>query len=282
VTSNQNKPSYLKEMLTHKYSLYGLMGAVAGGAALSVVAAPLAAVPLIGYAAAQGVASLFVPGSRWWRDKVDLVHRQQARVDSINRLVHEIGRRNMSMTSSLDWQTFARMQDRVETLRRASSGPNSKVTTNDTETLADTSVNFLSLWLLSLVLRERQEAFRSEGVDQKIRDLDRRLSDDALQRADRQRFEKAKKDLEGLAERRVNVESQHAATRTGMLTLADGVEEVFHNIMKNPQSDQVRVFLDDAIARVRMDETVEAELSSELSLEDAFKELEEASSKERA
>ena len=39
----KKKPSYLKEMLTHNYSLYGLLGAIAGGAALSIVSGGLSA-----------------------------------------------------------------------------------------------------------------------------------------------------------------------------------------------------------------------------------------------
>ena len=259
-------------MLKHRYSLYGFLGAVAGGAVLSVVAAPLVALPLVGFVAAESIAALFLPGSRWWRDRVDSRHRGEHREAMRNNLLSELEKRVGRIDACKEGETYRRMVDRIETLARTAVESLSQVTPRDVERLDDATVNYLSLWLLGLVLRERQEAFRAEDLDRRILELERRLKDEALQAADRARFRKARDELEKVVERRTSVESHLAATRSGMLTMADGLEEIFSNVMQNPQSTEVRAYLDTAIEHVRMAEGVEAEMATHL--DDAFAQLE--------
>jgi hypothetical protein len=258
-------------MLKHRYSLYGFLGAVAGGAVLSVVAAPLVAVPIVGFVAAESIAALFLPGSRWWRDRVDSRHRGEHREAMRKNLLAELEKRVGRIESAKEGETYRRMLDRVQTLARTAAESISQVTPRDVERLDDATVNYLSLWLLGLVLRERQEAFRSEDLDRRVAELDKRLKDETLQGADRARFRKARVDLEKVVERRTSVESHLAATRSGMLTMADGLEEIFSNVMQNPQSTEVRAYLDTAIEQVRVAEGIEAEM---VSLDDAFAQLE--------
>jgi hypothetical protein len=265
------KPSYLKEMLTHKLSMYGFFGAIAGGAALSVVAAPLAVVPLVGFAAVEGVAALFIPGSRWWQDRVDAKQRKEHRERLRGHVLAELNKRNPALGAVQEWRTYERLCDRVDVLTRTASSKLSQVTQRDAERLDDATVNYLSLWLTTWVMRERQEALRGENVDRRIAELERRLSDDSVQGADRLRFEKAKDDLDKVRERSLSVESHLASARSGMITLADGIEEIFENVMKNPNADDVRPYLDLAIEQVRLADNVEAEMQDELA--NAFDEL---------
>ena len=277
----KKKPSYLAEMLQHRYSLYGFLSAVAGGAALSVVAAPLVAVPLVGFVAAEGVAALFVPGSKWWRDKVDAKFRATQREALRENLLSELKRRVGQPAGTKEGNTYERMRDRIRTLEATASDTSSQVTTRDVERLDDATVNYLSLWMLGLVLKERQEAFRLEDLDRRINELDRRLQDEELESADRHRFQKARDDLEKVLDRRTSVESHLATTKSSMLTLADGLEEIFSNVMKNPQGEEVRTYLDTAIEQVRLADGVEAEMATQL--DDAFAELaREEEAKQRA
>ena len=275
------EPSYLKEMLKHRYSLYGFLGAIAGGAVLSVVAAPLVAVPLVGFVAAETIAALFVPGSKRFRDNVDARHRGAHREAMRKNLLGELGKRVGRLDSVKEGETYTRMTERVATLSRTAAESLSQVTPRDVERLDDATVNYLSLWLTGLVLRERQEAFRGEDLDRRLAELVRRLKDEELQGADRARFRKAHADLEKVVERRTSVESHLAATRAGMLSMADGLEEIFSNVMQNPQSTEVRSYLDTAIEQVRLTEGVEAEMATHL--DDAFAELEKKeAAKEKA
>ena len=259
-------------MLKHRYSLYGFLGAVAGGAVLSVIAAPLVAVPLVGFVAAESIAALFVPGSKRWRDQIDSKHRSEQREALRQSLLGELQKRTESLEQSQEGATYHRMRDRIATLSRTAAQRVSQVTPRDVERLDDATVNFLSLWLLGLVLRERQEACRAEDLDRRVAELERRLKDESVQGSDRARFRKARDDLEKVVERRTSVESQLATTRSSMLTMADGLEEVFSNVMQNPQSTEVRAYLDTAIEQVRLTEGIEAEMAVEL--DDAFAQLE--------
>ena len=268
----KQKPSYLREMLQHRLSVAGFFGAVAGGAALSVVAAPLAAIPIVGFLAAESLAVLFVPGSKWWQDRVDIKHRRIQRDATRASTLSEIEKRVPSAASTKDGDTYRRMLDRVATLARTAADKSSQVTPRDVERFDDATINYLSAWLLSLVLRERQEAFRGEDLDRRVAELERKLTDKSVQGADRLRFEKAKDDLQKVLERRTSVDSQLATARASMLTIADALEEIFGNVMKNPSGEDVRGYLDMAIEQVRIEDGAEVEADSQL--EDAFAELE--------
>lgn len=268
----KKQPSYLSEMLKHRFSVVGALGAVAGGAALAVVAAPLAAVPIVGFLAVESVAALFVPSSKWWRDRVDIKHRRQQREALRTSVMREIARRVNAPLGSKEGSIYASMMDRVATLARTAADKATAVTPRDVERLDDATVNYLSAWLLSLVLRERQEVFRGEDLDRRVAELERKLTDKSVQGADRLRFEKAKDDLQKVLERRTSVDSQLATARANMLTMADALEEIFGNVMKNPNGDDVRIYLDTAIERVRIEDG--AEVESDSRLEDAFAELE--------
>ena len=75
-------------------------------------------------------------------------------------------------------------------------------------------------------------------------------------------------------------EKQLATARANMLTLADALEEIFGNVMKNPSGEEVRIYLDTAIERVRVEDG--AEVESDARLEDAFAELERSQAAHKA
>ena len=262
-SGEKKKPSYLKELLTHQYSLYGFLSAITAGAALSIVSGGLAAVPILGFAAAEGIASLFIPGTQWWRDKVDKKYRTEHREKVRSYLVSEISRR--AHGEPAHWRTYERLQQRVRSLEKTAKDKLTQITEADVERIDDASVNYLSLWLAILVMAEREQAVREQELQDRKKRIQRDLKDDRLKDVDRRRLEKALSDLDRVIERRMSLKTKKAAAQSAMLSLADSIEEVYHSIMANPASSTVRQQLDEAITRMQIEEGVEMELDDELS-----------------
>ena len=86
--------NYLKEMLTGQTNVNVALGALAAG---SVLALPfglaIGLIPVVGYAAGASVASLFVPGSRKFRNKVDRRKHIESREAARDHLLAEIYKR---------------------------------------------------------------------------------------------------------------------------------------------------------------------------------------------
>lgn len=259
------------EMLKSKGSLYGFLGAVIGGAALSVVSGGLAIVPMLGFVAAEGVASLFIPSSSWWRTKVDKKYRAKHRQKLRDYLERQLGLRGEIMRTP-QWGTYQRMRARVKSLEETAHEKMTTITDQDVERLDDATVNYLSMWLMWVNMKERQRTFSAENVAGKLKKIAVQLQNEKLGGSDRKRLEKAQADLEAINQRRASIESHVASTESGMIAVSDSLEEVYQNIMRNPAGTDVRSFLDEAIEHMAIEENIEADAEEEL--RKAFEELE--------
>ncbi len=267
----KDKPSYLKEMLTHQYSLYGFLGAITAGAALSMVSGGLALVPLVGFAAGETIASLFIPGSAWWRQKVDAKYRKGHREKVRAYLVGEIEKRVHRHVKN--WSTYDRLRGRVASLETTAQDKLTQISTADVEALDDATVNYLSLWLGTLVMAERAQSMGDRDLDLRIDKLKGDLDSGKYDGADQRRLEKALRDLQRVKDRRASLGTRQAAAQSAMLSLADSIEEVYQSIMANPTASDVKQQLTDAISRMQIEEDVEHELDTELN--ELFEQLEQ-------
>ena len=109
---DEDKPSYLGEMLT---SQTNINAGLAAAAAAAVVAIPLglagAAIPLVLFGAGEAIASMFVPSSQTFRNFVDRKHRARKReafVAHLRKQIEHLARRDHD-----NWGTYQRMLDRA-------------------------------------------------------------------------------------------------------------------------------------------------------------------------
>ncbi|MCC7536459.1 MAG: hypothetical protein IT379_09605 [Deltaproteobacteria bacterium] len=262
-TSSKKGGSYFMEMLAHRYNLYGLLGAVGAGAALSIpFGLGLAFVPLLGYLATTSIAALFVPGSASFRRKVDERRRKEARDGVRNHLLTEI-RKRVGNEHGL-WGVYHRMLERRDALARLAQQSESAIQPEEVEQLDDSTIDFLGLWLGRIAIGERDKAFSEQELKGRIHDLERDLKtlEDA---ADRKRLLKAKTDLEGLVKRRQEMRSRDRAAEAAMMSMSDAFDELYQRVMANPTSrDAVAGELRSAVERLNVEEELDTVLFDEV------------------
>ena len=112
------KPSYVRELLSSQGNLNAGLGALAVAAVLSIpFGFGIGAIPLLAFAAGEIIAALYVPSSIKFRDDVDRKWRSRERVAARQRLLAEIDAR--ARRTSVYLQTmnaYARMASRVASL----------------------------------------------------------------------------------------------------------------------------------------------------------------------
>lgn len=253
--------SYLKEMITHPTSIYGLLGAVIAGAVLSIpLGLGIGAVPLLGYAALEGVAALFIPSSPVFRAAVDRKRREERRRASEKHLLQEIAQREGNLPGPR--QAWERMRDRLASLQnvavqREILGP------TELETLDDATVDYLGLWLSRLVMRERRQSVDATELERRRAHLERQR-EAAPTGEDRRRADKAINDLTQVLDRHRGLRTRESSVEAAMISMADTFEEVYQRVMTQPTSGAASRDLHDAVERLRMEERLDEAVDVEL------------------
>lgn len=252
VQAIEEKVSYIKEMLTHKYNVYGFLGALAAGAVLSLpLGFGVGALPVVAYLAGAAIAALFVPSMPNFRDKVDTRKRTERREASREHLMHEI---NMRVGQDHNnWRAYWRMRERVETLGKTATNRQTALKMRDVERMDDATVDFLGLWLAGLAIYDRQRSMDERKIRYKLEEVESRIKE-ASTSADRRRLEKAKADLENILRRREQLSSREASIEAAMLNMADTFDEVYQGVMANPNSGDVTQQLQNAVERMHVQE----------------------------
>ena len=257
------KISYLKEMLSHQYNLYGALGSAA---AASVLAIPLgigpALIPLLAYGAGTTIAALFVPGSKGFQEAVDRRKKIEAREGARAHLIQEITKRVGK--EHYNWPTYQRMLERRDSLRRASEVRENAITEQDVDRLDDATVDFLGLWLGRVAIHERNQAFSEPKLKARIDALGGEI--EATDHPEnKRRLIKARSDLVGLVKRRQEMRTRDAAAEATMLSMSDTFDEVYQRVMANPTSeDVVQTELRSAVDRLDIEEELDHVLYGEV------------------
>lgn len=257
------KVSYLKEMLTHQYNLYGALGSAA---AASVLAIPLgvgpALIPMLVYGAGTTIAALFVPGSKTFQEAVDRRKRREAREGTRTHLIGEITKRVGN--EHYNWPIYLRMLERRDALERAAAVRENAITESDVDRLNDATVDFLGLWLGRVAIAERNQAFSEPALKARIDALAKEI-EAAEPEENRRRLMKARSDLVGLVKRRQEMRTRDAAAEAAMLSMSDTFDEVYQRVMANPTSeDVVQTELRSAVDRLDIEEELDHVLYGEV------------------
>lgn len=257
------KISYLKEMLLHQYSVYGLLGSITAGAVLSIpFGLGPALIPLIAYGAGTSVAALFVPGSRAFQDSVDRKRKSDAREAARQHLLDEIRKRVGDQ--HYYWGGYRRMLERRDSLRRAAEVSENAITQDDVDRLDDATVDFLGLWLGRCAIAERNRSVSDSALQARIDSLQSEI-DATSHSENKRRLQKAKADLDRLMMRRAEMRTRDAAAEAAMLSMTDAFDEVYQRVMANPTSqDVVRTELRAAVQRLDIEEELDHVLFDEV------------------
>jgi hypothetical protein len=289
------KPSYLKAMLTSPANMYAGLGSGALGALLSLpFGFGVGLLPIILYAAGASIASLYVPSSGVFRAKVDADFRKQQRAVARDHLCREISQRvpgivwdrNAVVTldddpagrlrqranrgaigptgnSAICLDAYQRMVDRVASLQQVAADRETQLSAQDIERLDDTTLDYLSLWLASLVTDDRNRAVDQDDVRQRIADLDAQLANAGDTPATRQ-LRHARADYSALLARQSAMLTKRQAIEAAMMAMPDQIEEIYQMIMAAPFSSSLSSKLDESLSRLRLEDELQQELNDDL------------------
>lgn len=271
-----DEPSYMTEMLTHQYTLYGLLSSLAAGSLLAIpYDLGVAALPLLGFTAVTSLAALFVPGSSMFRRWVDRRRHEQRRAATKEYLTREITTRVGS--AHPNWHTYTRMEQRVSSLRELAKQRSGNFYVTELERLDDATVDYLGLWLARLSMGERLAHLRKQDLGGRLAQTHAQLENAAP--GERRTLQKACADLERLIASQSRLESHQTAVETAMLAMADAHEEVYQGVMANPASNDASTRLQQAVDRMRIEDDLGSAIEEDL--EGMFRQSPSAANKAR-
>jgi len=259
------KPSYLQEMLTSQGNVHAGLGSLAVATVLSIpFGFGIGAIPLVAFAASEIIAALYVPSSIKFRDAVDRKWRSRERVATRQRLVAEIEAR--ARRTSVFQQTmnaYSRMSSRVASLYSRAEDSQTRLSPRDVERLEDATIEYLYMWLASLVMDERGDSIKPREIEDRMAFLDREIASPEPG-ADLRQLQKARAEYVVILERHNRMISRKRALDAAMLSMPDQLEEIYQTIMTTPLTEDVGSQLEESIAKLRLQEDIEAELAGDM------------------
>ncbi len=263
--SDKPEPSYLAEMLKSQTNVYALLTTVATGAVLSIpFGLGMALVPLVVFAAGEAIAALYVPSLPGFRAKVDKAYRDRARQAARWQLMDEIRKRTEGRKVHYgSLEAYNRMVDRVQSLYQFARDNASQLSARDVERLDDSTLDYLGIWLSALVIDDRSEAVSQTDIDRRIRELDREIEQGGPG-TDQRQLQKARSEYQNLLARHRRMLSRKRSIEAAMLSMPDQMEEIYQSIVSAPTSGGLGSRLEESIARLRLEEDLEAELATDI------------------
>lgn len=256
---DEDKPSYLTEMLLTQTNINVGLATLAGAA---VVAIPLglagAAIPLVLWGAGEAIASMFVPSSQTFRNFVDKKHRAKKREAFVAHLRTQIDL--LTHRNHDNWGVHQRMLDRAEAIKGLRKHRKDVISDRDLERLEDAALDYLSLWLTRLSIQDRLDSLGASGISKQSYAIEEKLkrSPDDLS------LRKAKADLDELVKRAERLGGRKTVVDTALLALPDAVEEIYHAAITSPTAGDVASRLQEAVDRLHIEEELDNKLDAEL------------------
>lgn len=279
-----DKPSYLGAMLTSQTNLYAVLGV---GALAAIAAIPFglvgAAVPLIALATGETLAALVVPDMSTFRAKVDERHRLAQRGNVRTSLVYEISKRvpiqlngktitlgrsgsnGASQENRHRIRGYNTMIEQIKSLSQVAKERQSALGEREIERMYEASIDYLSLWLARLVIDAREGNTDIKDVQRKMRAIEDQLPSAGPKVAAQLR--RAHKEYADMVARRNSLAGKSAAIDAALTSMPDKIEEIYQMVIASPYSSGIGDKLEGSLARLRIAEELEQELSLDLSTE---------------
>lgn len=252
-------PSYFSAFLGHPRNLVFLAAAacVAIFASIPYGWGALGAV-LVSALGIEILAALVVPDLPSFRAAVDAAGRNGSRSERQNRLLDELSRRGQTRTL----ETFEHMRSRVNALYQTAGDSSTTLTATDVDKLADLTVDYLSLSMVNLSLKERRAEVSADEVDKRIAALQAQLTVPSLAADEAHQLQKALAEYVEAGNRSRRLELRRSTLEATLLSLPDKIEEVFQLVMAAPFSAEMGSRIEESLARLRIAEEVSAEFDS--------------------
>lgn len=255
------EPSYLWEMLSHQYTLYGLLSSLAAGSLLAIpYDLGMAALPLVGFLGVTSLAALFVPGSSGFRYRVNRRRRAARRDAARDHLLSELLSR--AGPEHPNFPVYQRMVEHAASLRTLARSQRSALGIEDVERLEDASVDYLGLWLARMAMAERHARLVGQDLEQKIETTQRRLAQASGE--ERRPLEKALDELGRLLRSQRRIEAHETAVDAALIAMPDAFDEVYQGVMQNPTSSDAVQRLQQAVERMRVEDELGAAVDEDL------------------
>ena len=256
--------SYLREMLLSNGNMVAALGSVAAGVLLSLpygFAAGL--LPIIGFAAGETIAAMFIPYSENFRARVDKKYREQVREATRSHLLDEIEKRDQRSESAGSLESYQRMCDRVASLYRVANDSRTRLSLRDVEKLDDATLDYLRMRLAALIIEERARAVVLKDVEARLQVIERDLAD-SRPGMDQVQLQKARNEYLSLITRHRRMLSRKRGIEAAILSMPDQMDEIYQTIVTAPTGVDVDSRLAESIAKLGLEEDLEAELEGAL------------------
>lgn len=281
MTQKPVKPSYFGEVALSGVSAVACIASVLVSIfALLSWGAPVGFAPFALYASVLLTAGLGLSRTRFWRQQIDEAFRREQRDHYRVHILREIMLRvpvemdgyrikgkNFSGLRDADQRRLEGYNNMVERIRSLSSvvmNGSTHVGKSEIERLHAASLDYLSLWLSKLVLDTRNIGADTQGLRQEIKKIEERLRS-ALPGVETRHLIQAKNDYMDMISRRESVPARGFAIDAALLSMPDKVEEIYQIVLGSSLSQSLDVGnkIEDCLARLRIEEALESELSDD-------------------
>ncbi len=269
--SSEKEPNYVWEMLKSTPNVYaGLIAAAVGGVLALPFGLGVGALPILTWVAGDAIASMFIPGSAVFKSKVDKRFDRKRRERIRRHLLDEIRQRFSKQDKRLG--VYNKICDRIKSLSKLASNRRTVIGSTDIDRLENASIDYLGMWIAHAGLEEREKQLNVEELDRKILDLDEQI--ESASPANRQRLQQARSDLKELLTTARRLGARKSGLEAALLSLPDSIEELYHAMVTNPVSADATEKLQDAVAKMRIEEDLDLAVDDELeNIEPMRKEL---------
>jgi len=262
---DERKPAYLTEWLLSPGNVNVVLAGIGAAAIFSIpFGYGIGAVALIALAAGEAIASMFVPASLTFRDKINRKYRRQMHEAARKHLFEELYRREGDGPAfDKTRETFDRLQQRIDSLYTLAVDSSNVLSERDVDRLEDSSLDYLYAKLALAVIADRSAAIDLAQVDNRIRAIDKEMASPAAG-SDVKQLEKARADYVALAARHRRMMSRKTALEASVLSMPDQMEEIYQMIVAAPSSQELGQKLSEAVDNLRLREDIEGEIASDL------------------
>ena len=254
----------MREMLLSNGNMVAALGSVAAGVLLSLpygFAAGL--LPIIGFAAGETIAAMFIPYSENFRARVDKKYREQVREATRSHLLDEIEKRDQRIKGAGSLESYQRMLDRVASLYRVANDSRTRLSLRDVEKLDDATLDYLRMRLAALIIEERARAVVLKDVEARLQIIERDLVE-SRPGSEQVQLQKARTEYLSLITRHRRMLSRKMGIEAAILSMPDQMDEIYQTIVTAPTGVDVDSKLAESIAKLGLEEDLEAELEGAL------------------
>lgn len=251
-------------MLLSNGNVLALLGSVAAGFVLSIpYGFGAGLLPIIGFAAGETIAAMFIPYTENFRSQVDKKYRKQIREATRGHLLDEIEKRDPPSKGAGSLESYHRMLDRVTSLYRVASDSRTRLSIRDVEKLDDATLDYLRMRLAALIIEERARAVALKDVEARLKIIERELAE-SKPGSDQVQLQKARNEYLSLTTRHRRMLSRKMGIQAALLSMPDQMDEIYQTIVTAPAGVDVDSKLAESIAKLGLEEDLEAELEGAL------------------